>query len=300
MLYPFLDPPYRMTMGLLPLAPAEWIEIDESFAADLAEKGHLLASRPDEVFGALHGSAAGSREVLDRLAEHLPAQFPAHYRRAGDVLTRVHDGQRFDLAQPALHPLDLAGRLVQEDLCLMQRHGDGHVLIAASLCFPTRWRLAEKLGRPLDAIHAPVPGFAARLGRPVERFFDRLAPGKAVWRANWSINDDPTLFQPGGHFRAAHNTDVTATNAGDKLWLRVERQTLTRLPESGDVLFTIRILQEPLARTAASAARAGRLAALVRTMPAELRRYKSIAPFETALLDYLDEAARASGATVSA
>jgi len=300
MLYPFLEPPYRMTMGLLPLAPAEWIEIDDAFASDIAERERLLAERHGEVFASVPGSEAGGREVLDRLAEHLQAQFPTHYRRDGSALIRLHDGRRFDLAQPGMHPLDLAGRLVQEDLCLMRRQGESFLLAAASLCFPTRWRLADKIGRPLAEIHAPVPGFAATLGKPVERFFDRVAPGKAVWRANWSLNDDPTLFQPGGHFRADHNPAITAENAGDKLWLRVERQTLTRLAESGDVLFTIRILQEPLTRTAASGTRAARLADLIRTMPEELRRYKSIAPFEAALLGYLDAAARANGATVSA
>jgi len=300
MLYPFLEPPYRMTMGLLPLVPAEWIEIDDAFAGEIAERERLLGERHGEVLASVPGSEPGSREVLDRLAAHLPAQFPTHYRRDGDTLIRLHDDRRFDLAGSAMHPLDLAGRLVQEDLCLMQSHGDSFILAAASLCFPTRWRLADKIGKPLAEIHAPVPSFAATLGKPVGRFFDRVAPGKAVWRANWSLNDDPTLFQPGGHFRAAHNADITAANAGDKLWLRVERQTLTRLPASGDVLFTIRILQEPLARTAASGTRAGRLAALIRTMPDELRRYKSIAPFETALLGYLDAAARASGGTVSA
>jgi dimethylamine monooxygenase subunit A len=288
MIYPFLEPPYRMTMGLLPLAPAEWIEIDDAFASDVAERERLLTERHGEVFAAVPGSEAGSREVLERLAEHLPGRFPTHYRREGDRLIRRHDGRRFDLARPGMHPLDLAGRLVQEDLCLMRRQDENFILAAASLCFPTRWRLADKIGRPLAEIHAPVPGFAATLGKPVERFFDRVAPGKAVWRANWSLNDDPTLFQPGGHFRAEHNVAITAANAGEKLWLRVERQTLTRLPESGDVLFTIRILQEPLARTAASAARATRLAELVRTMSPELKRYKSIAPFEAAVLGYLD------------
>lgn len=292
MLYPFLDPPYRMTMGLLPLAAADWILVDATFERDLAEKERLLATRHGEVFAALPDADAGSREALDRLATHLPAHAPDRYRRDGAALLRLHDGIRFEIERPELHPLDLAGRLVQEDLCLMRRRGDDHVLVAASLCFPTRWKLMDKLGQPLDLIHGPVPGFAASLGRPVQRFFDRLAPDKAVWRANWSLIDDPTLFQPAGHFRGAHNPAITAANAGTTLWLRVERQTLTRLPLSGDVLFTIRILQEPLGEAMAKPARAARLADLLRSMPAELKRYKSLLPFEQALLGYLDAAAR--------
>src|SRR5262249_2194981 len=152
----------------------DWILIDDDFERDLAEKERLLAVRHAEVFAALPQAGAGAQEVLERLTEHLKRHFPQHYREPpGD-----------------LHPLDRAGRLVQEDLCLLR---DG-ILVGASLCFPTRWRLAEKLGRPLLEIHAPVPGFADALGDPVARFFARLAPDQGVWRANWGIADDPTLF----------------------------------------------------------------------------------------------------------
>lgn len=292
MLYPFLEPPYRMTLGLMPLDPAQWILVDDDFAADLAEKRRLLAERHAEVFAATPGAEPGSREVLLRLAGHLAARHPGLYRREADKLHRLTDGAAFDLASAALHPLDLAGRLVQEDLCLMRPEGESWVLAAASLCFPTRWRLADKIGRPLAPIHAPVPGFAATLGTPVERFFHRLGPGRGVWRANWGLIDDPALFQPTGHFRTDPAAGINAENVGDKLWLRVERQTLLRLPESGDILFTIRILREPLARTASDPARARRMAELLRTMAPELKAYKSITPFEPALLAYLDRQAQ--------
>ena len=287
MLYPFLDPPYRMRMGLRPLDHADWVLIDDDFAANLAEKERLLAERHGEVFAAMPEAEAGGREVLERLAAHLVRRFPNLYRSDGATLVRLTDDRTFDLDQTAIHSLDLAGRLVQEDLCLLR---DG-VLVGASLCFPTRWRLAEKLGRPLAAIHAPVPGFAKALGDPVERFFELFASPQGVWRANWGIAADPALFQPSGHFRDGINEAVTASNAGDTLWLRVERQTLTRLPRSGDVLFTIRVLQEPLASTRADPNRAAGLAALIRSMPAELKRYKSILPFEDAVLCFLDAAA---------
>ena len=41
------------------------------------------------------------------------------------------------------------------------------------------------------------------------------------------------------HF-LCHQDGVTAENAGQRLHLRVERQTLSRLPRTGAVLFTIR------------------------------------------------------------
>ncbi|MBV9785849.1 MAG: DUF3445 domain-containing protein, partial [Acidisphaera sp.] len=74
-------------------------------------------------------------------------------------------------------------------------------LTAASLCFPTRWRLADKIGKPMQAIHATVPLYAERLARPVDRFFEKLAPQRPVFRTNFSLLDNPALFQQGGHGR---------------------------------------------------------------------------------------------------
>ena len=40
---------------------------------------------------------------------------------------------------------------------------DGPVFTAGVLCFPSRWRLMEKIGKPLSAVHGPVPLYADRL-----------------------------------------------------------------------------------------------------------------------------------------
>ncbi len=114
--------------------------------------------------------------------------------------------------------------------------------------FPSRWRLHEKLGKPLAAVHGPVPFYAERLATPVDRFMAKVKPGHIASRLNWSVLDDPAMFQPGGKWREATNNAITPENAGDTLYLRVERQTLRRLPQSGAILFGIRVHSYPLAR----------------------------------------------------
>ena len=163
--------------------------------------------------------------------------------------------------------------------------------MAGALLFSPGWRLTEKIGLPLAQVHGPVPLYADRLARPVDRLMATLKPGKLVERLNWGLYDNPALFRPGGHFRTDRNLAVTAENAGDRLFLRVERQTLGLLPRSGTVLFTIRTHVYPLARVA-SAGAAGRLAAAVREMPHDLQRYKSLAVFAGPMLAYLDDAGR--------
>ena len=63
-------------------------------------------------------------------------------------------------------PLLTLGRLVQEDLCLMEPQGDEYDLTGAILCFPASWTLAQKIGRPMTGIHHPVEIYDDDLAAP--------------------------------------------------------------------------------------------------------------------------------------
>ena len=288
---PFLDGPWRLAVGIKALDLQAWIEVDELFVDQLAERRRLLAERRAEVLAGLPESRAGQEELLALLLDHLTARFPDHYRRHGGRIKNRATGESFDLEAWAGAPLELAGRLVQEDLCLMQRGEAGYRLVAAVLCFPAHWRLADKLGRPLQAIHDPVPGFGERLAAPVDRFFASIQVERPVWRVNWSLVDTPTLFLPPEH--RGRPRPIAAARAGEELWLRVERQTLRRLPRTGDVVFGIHTCVEPLAAAIDSAQAAGALAARIREMPEPMARYKSIWPIRAPLLAWLDARAEA-------
>jgi hypothetical protein len=194
--------------------------VDEALDAELALKTRLLAEHPAEVVAGLAGSEAGATEALELIEVWLDVRQLA-------VPSADTPGDR--------HPIDIAGRLVQEDLCLMERREDGWVLTAASVCFPSHWRLAEKMGRPLAEIHAPVAHYDDTLRARVDTFFDRLRADKPVWRRNLSIHNHPDLFSPDDHERP----DSFGSTI-DGVWLRSEDQTLRLLPQSGSVLFTIK------------------------------------------------------------
>ena len=127
----------------------------------------------------------------------------------------------------------------------MRKGESGWRLAAGSLSFPSSWRLREKFGRPMHEVHAPVPGFGAgtRNAELIARMFDHLQPRIPVIRWNWSIYNDAALYHPedgDGHRKFG------AGERAENVFLRVERQTLRKLPRTGDILFTIRIYVDPL------------------------------------------------------
>jgi hypothetical protein len=224
--WPAEGPPW-LAMGLGRIPEAAWLLPDERREVELAERHRLLAERRDEVVGDVGGTDEAAAEVLDLVLawerEHRP-----------DLATVEVDG--------AEAPLVAAAGRVQEDLVLMVPREGAHHLDAAVLCFPSHWRLADKLGGSALAIHGPVPRYEDDLAERVDRFLDRLRPDVIVARRNWSVHDSDALFSPDP---PADPTPVAVAEVPDALWLRSERQTLRALPRSGAVLFTIRVQQTP-------------------------------------------------------
>lgn len=269
------DVPHRVRMGLSALSPGEaWIEVDGDHAADVREKRRLLADERARVLRVLAGSGPAQAETYAAVAVQLSLHHPQLAPGAG--------------AGPDDEALERAALLVQEDLCVMERSDAGWCLTAAAVCFPTRWDMPSKMGLPLAAIHDVVPGYAGRVATAADRFFDRLQPASVFRRANWSLLDDPALFQPAALRGGAPAAPVDARSAGDAVWLRIERQTLQRLARTGAILFTIRIRRAPLRSLASDPAAAASLAAAVRSMDAAMQHYKALPRVRDGALAYLD------------
>ncbi|WP_371054863.1 DUF3445 domain-containing protein [Rhodosalinus sp. K401] len=225
---PFDPAAPRPLPGVAPLDPADWLLVDEAFAAQMALRDRLLATRRDEVLRLDAAARPAAEELFDTVLCHLSRQ-PGYEVGAGDVLRP--DGVRVALDRG--DPLATLGRLVQEDLCLMDLRGAEHLLAGAVLCFPASWRLDEKFLGPLTAIHRPVEVYDADLARRVQRLFHGVKPGRPLWRFNALGYHDPALFQP------RSESDPHRGDRGSAPYLRCERQCVLRLPESGAVVFSI-------------------------------------------------------------
>lgn len=214
--------------GIQPADPDSWINADEAFSGQMAERDRLIDAHEAEVHCLLPPARDAAVEVLGLATSLLK-------HREGYRVGREHvlrpDGVevRVDASQPLL----TLGRLVQEDICVLTPGPEGHVLTGAILCFPASWTLSEKIGRPLLAIHQPVAAYSAEIANRVQRLFDALRPERPLWRSNAMLYEDAALFQP------RREDDPRGAPTGSAQFLRSERQTLLKLPRTGACVFAI-------------------------------------------------------------
>lgn len=257
---------FRHRLGIFPVEISNWLLRDAEFDLTVQLKKKLLATRRSEVVGL----QPGGDEVAEEAAQLVSAW-------AG-----------VELASRGIDALVEASLLVADDLAVLQliKSHDGSeqlLLNAAVVCCPSRWMLSEKMGHNMLAIHEPVAKYADHVGAAVDTYFQRLTVEKPVWRSNWIIQDHPALFQP-------QIPSGPLVKTPDELWIRMERQTLRRLPKTGGILFTIRGYQQPLPEYLS---RSKQIAQNIRTMlerlPDDVAQYKSVLKYRPAIMNWINQ-----------
>jgi hypothetical protein len=274
---PFMDGPapagqdaFRWRLGVRPLDLHDWIELGHDADTAIEAKSRLMEERPDTVFAVLDDRVIEeSHEVADVLVDHLRRRWPERY---GDAALDAD-----------LHPLDAAARFVPEDLVLLVERNGRLVFGGGSVCFPNRWDLRSKLGLSMAGVHAPVDRLNEQLEAPIDGFFDRLTPERSFWRLGWSVLDTADWYTP---------VDGTAlprpvAPAPDQHYLRVERETLRRFPDTRCVLFTIRTYVTPILSACPTPEVSVRLAAALESLPSDVQDYKDLTSTAADLVDLL-------------
>ncbi len=252
-------------LGLHPLHVPSWIDCDTDFTQFHQHKLEQAASRLQSVYGELPGSERAVREFVSVLQQHLLAQHSDQYAMHSHALH--HTATNLSWQLPAANLWE-ASLWIQEDICLLQDCDGEFKLTAASVCSPSNWHPAEKLGKSLDRIHQPVPGYEEKLARRVNSLFHALKPGKPLLRYNWSLQPGNELYW--------RDSLVPRDPAAEQYW-RVERQTLRRLPESGAIVFLIRIYLHKRSAIERDPAIKSILSALLNRLPSDEKRYKGLA-----------------------
>lgn len=282
---PYASGTNPFTIGLSALDPNRWIEPDADLDSVLREKDRLLRDHFDAVFQTVEGSEPAQSECLHLLAAHLLDQHADTYQRDGSTIRFAGRTVDLDTEQP---PLLTAGALVEDDLVVLEKRDTGWHVTAGYVAFPSSWSLKEKIGLPMEGVHHHVPGFAGgtRNATMINRIFDNLQPDLPAVRLNWSIYPEGDLFWPPE--RGARQESRLFTPATN--FIRVERQTLRRLPKTGGVVFTIRIYTDPIGLlTTLPDGReiAAKLAERLADLSPEQLAYKGMVSKKASLLDYL-------------
>jgi len=214
---PFEQGPPRFDVGLAPIEPQAWLMPDDQ-AHWVAAKNELMDTESDAVFASVTGSMPGQLEAAQLVATAC--------------------GKSFDPGEP---PLFAASRLVSDDLVLMEMREGAWTNTALCLCSPTFFSAHEAIGKSLFGLHRPVPGGDPGLGGRISRVFSLLRDELVLERFNWTVQWSDARYTPDATPLRAAATAAALDAARDALHVRVERQTIRRLPQTGAVLFTIRI-----------------------------------------------------------
>lgn len=265
---------FRWRLGVRPLDLERWIEIGDDAAHELAQKAEIMSSHPSTAFCALDNTEDEAQEVLEELVAHLEEVHPSHA-----ATVKIDSG---------LHPLDAAGRLIQEDLVLMVERAERLVFGAGSVCFPNRWDLQSKLGLSMSEVHEPVALLNEQLGPVIDDVLRRLTPDRPMWRLGWGVIDTDDLYQAVDGTAAPRPVDAPASAHH----LRIERETLRRFPRTNCVLFTIRTHQLPLPDLVdVDQMSAVALADAIDSMPVPIAEYKQLDRSGNHIADWLRSSA---------
>jgi dimethylamine monooxygenase subunit A len=184
-----------------------------------------------------------------------------------------------------------ASRLIPEDILILVPNTSSKGrkewrLQAGLLAFPGHWRLANKMGKNLAAIHAPVPEFQEKLSAHLDSFFANMQIGAISWRQNWSVQRDSRLFAP--MREAALETSLSPQEAGQRIHIRIETQHFYKLPKSEAVIFAIRTSLAPLNFWQKRPEPIAALLEQIEKLGSDMLGYKAIEPLRPALQHWLE------------
>jgi hypothetical protein len=265
--------PFRFRLGTRPGDAAAYFASTNTHNDILAERRRWLESDPSRYAALLPDGiplldatlkSAAARQTIDAANDSL--------RNAPDPLSRCLALGKIWEPDFALLRLDSAGKSTGKML-----------LVGGCICFPSNWRLTDKIGKPLNGVHEIVPGLNAAIGASIDTLLAHLKPDGTLRRSNWSLCRTPELNQhPDRHLPA-----LSADSTVDDVWLRIEDQALMSLADAGGLLFGIRLRHIPFRELLRNAVASQRLRGAIETMPPEILCYKGLTSIRDRLLQWL-------------
>ncbi|KAF8842564.1 hypothetical protein BDN67DRAFT_899178 [Paxillus ammoniavirescens] len=257
---------YHQNMSLKKLEPDWWIELESSYCERIAQRKKLHVEHGKLVIDELPGSQEASRECMEMVIQYICQRYPNqfHYDNWTGVFSNNILGTKVDIS--TVHPLLFLLDHVPEDFLITQEDPDTglYVLRAAVSCSAVGWNIGQKMGRPLHQIHGPVPDYKEKMAfsmdrqrtslafvdlvpnQVLHRFFSKLPCDKPIQRGSWGLEVGEPLFvqtaEAEWSVRQTQDPDLSLSN----IYLRVDWQTLRRMPKSRAIVFNFKALFTPV------------------------------------------------------
>ncbi|KAI5818080.1 hypothetical protein BZA77DRAFT_343188 [Pyronema omphalodes] len=287
-------PIYHLNMGIQSLSPNELIMLDRNYRMRLAKRRHLMRTHHNTTGCLPHASWAVNEFYTYLISNHLPTRFPTVFSKSPSgtlVLNQTTSDTYPVIPQSSQNALTALGENLDEDFVFLVPDAEGVYRVGAFvMCFPNGFDMSTKLGATMEEIHKPVPELQAKLGKSIERHFARMTPGveNGVKRTNWSISRSSELWTPQGtHVYDGEEIPEDVAINPEECCLRVERQTIWKLPGTGAIVFGIKTYLTPLSEIKQEAGEAEKLATAIEGLGDKMGRYKARGVWGSQVLQYL-------------
>lgn len=301
--------PYRWAtvdfqLGLRPIRPESWIVIGVQHAELMRQKHERLDKFRSFYYRTLADSLPAQRELRERVTAHLVTDHPNHFERSGSVVRSLITGQTLDLEDEAAEPLLQLSYLIEEDFMLLDEVAGIPRITAASNAYSSSGRLVASVGHDMEWAHEPVPRLTRKLGDKINRVLGSVHAATPCERFNWQLTPMATVFFPhddphAANAAAMHNVVEElrrdSARAGELLWIRVERQTLSRLPDSNAVAFSLHTFSDPLSCLQSDVDSVRALLTLLSNYSEERWKYSEMDIVREPLMRWLEAAASRHG-----
>lgn len=200
----------------------------------------------------LPGTEIATKELMEMCLQFLCARYP-HYFTLDKESMIFHNNilhTKTDLRSTS--PLHVLLNNIPEDFAIMLRDPETglYTFRAGVICSSLGWNLGSKIGLPLHEIHAPIPDYKEKMQFSMDRYFAKMPASKPIQRASWGLEVGQPLFMPPDDPHEALRLVQNPTHTLEDMHLRVDWQTLRRLPLSGAIVFNFKALFTPIAEFA--------------------------------------------------
>lgn len=303
--FPFAEDQYMYSVNIEPHSKGKQgsvcefaFDVDEHYVAECSDKKITIDSDRGR-YAALPHMMDAQWDFVELTMEALSQDYPEYFslNKSGLNWTwenkplNIKDSFIFgDCSTLLMDPFEYMSRQVQGDFVLLDQRDETLYADAGFVTSQADWSLAFNVGMSWREWHAPVPR-ATELGvmDRALKYLLNLQLGSPVRRLNWTMTINPRLdTSPENYpFWGADRNDVDSNNVADKVHLRVELQTLFRLPRSNAIVFSIRCYLMSLRELSTHPRWAKRLHRVQKGMHPDLIEYKGMTKFHPLMVDWL-------------